>query len=94
MSIKIDKNSIYYKNGIIRQANVRFEYKGYTVSLAIDDSCGNSQSLFRGDFLIFKGDEDVTQQFYPGFTSSSIIPASSEELKNIFLAIDNMLAKA
>lgn len=60
MSITIAKSTIMQFNGSVAQVNVQFDYRGYQVSLGLDDSCGSKDKLFRGDFLVFKDGQDVT----------------------------------
>jgi hypothetical protein len=89
-SFTIDKQHVQYTShqGDICQVNTKIAYKGYEISLALDDSCGNPKELFRGDFLIFKDYLDVTVEFFPDYTSSSIICATGESLHEIVNLID------
>lgn len=91
MSITISKSSIMQYNGSVHQVNVAFNYRGYLISLGLDDSCGNPDRLFRGDFVIFKDELDVTAEFFPEYEDEKLVPASSAVLKDIFLGIDKKL---
>lgn len=94
MSITINKNTIMQYGGSIHSVNVVFDYRGYTVSLCLDDSCGNKEKLFRGDFAIIKDTVDVSAEFFPDYTENNLIYASSQVLKEIFLSIDMKLDSA
>jgi hypothetical protein len=67
------------------QANTKIEFKGYQISIAMDDSCGTMEHYSRTDIRIYHGDSDVTENFNDVLQDSCL--RSSDDLFNVMLAI-------
>lgn len=72
-----------------KQACCKIPYKGYEISIAMDDSCGTHVILCRSDIRVFRDADgaDITDRF----TDASYIVADAYALKVIFKRIDEMV---
>jgi hypothetical protein len=68
-----------------QQACCKIPYKGYEISIAMDDSCGAYDSLSRSSICVFRDGEDVTESSVQG---DDVIVADAHALKYIFNWID------
>lgn len=72
-------------------ACIKIPYKGYEISIALDDSCGAFTYLGRANIKVYRvidEFEDVSSQF--GANEYGTLPADAETLKAIFHKIDMM----
>lgn len=71
----------------MQQACCKIPYKGYEISIAMDDSCGAMDTLSRSDIRIYReyDDKDVTEQFWH---NEYDIHATAGNLQYIFSQID------
>ena len=69
------------------QACTKIPYKGYEISIAMDDSCGAFDTLRRSDICVFRDwdGKDVTNDFYK---DGGTCEANANNLRNIFSMID------
>ncbi len=66
----------------------KIPYKGYEISICMDDCNGMADVLGRSDVLVFDAnDNDVTVDFL----GEGTIPATAEALKQIFSIIDTRI---
>lgn len=74
------------QNGM-NHACCKIPYKGYEISIAMDDSCGTQSTLRRSDIRIFCDwdGKDVTEKFY---RHSAVCVANADNLLYIFNQID------
>lgn len=85
MITSMDKKGILFNPSVC----VRFERKGYEISLSLDSSLGKGD-LRRGEFRVYKDDEDVTNQFLSLFGSdANLINGSVDNLLTIIKHIDS-----
>jgi hypothetical protein len=70
-----------------KQACCKIPYKGYEISIAMDDSCGCLTTLSRSDIRVFRDwdSKDVTEDFYK---ADSTCVANAKNLQYIFSMID------
>lgn len=66
---------------------VKFDRKGYEISLAIDSSLGPGD-LQRGEIRIYNGNQDVTNDFMNLFPESNLIYGSVDNLLACIAEID------
>jgi hypothetical protein len=79
--------SIWSPKGMVRSACCKIPYKGYEISIAMDDNCGVLDTYGRSNIRVFRDydNTDVTSQFWvQGGTCS----ATAEALKYLFSMID------
>lgn len=71
-----------------KQACCKIPYKGYEISIAMDDSCGAYTTLCRSDIRVFRDrdSQDVTSDFYGDL--SGTCHGTAANLKYIFSQID------
>jgi hypothetical protein len=64
----------------------KIPYKGYEISIAMDDSCGVHDTLCRSDIRVYRDsdDKDVTEEFYE---REGTCVANAENLQYIFSRI-------
>jgi hypothetical protein len=67
---------------------VKVPYKGYEVSIAMDDSCGAFDYYGRGDIAVFHGGDNVTVTMFGALPERGTLPADAETLKALFHKID------
>jgi len=67
-------------------ACTKIPYKGYVISIAMDDSCGAFPDYRRSSLSVFHNGAIVTDLFGTGKYAS--LPADAETLKAIFYKID------
>lgn len=82
-------NNIWSPKGMPEhQACVKIPYKGYEISIAMDDSCGGMDTLRRSNIRVYRewDDADVTDQFWP--VCNGVCTANADNLKDIFSQID------
>lgn len=85
MITSMDKKGILFNPSVC----VRFERKGYEISLSLDSSLGEGD-LRRSEIRIYKDDEDVTNQFLSLFGSdANLINGSVDNLLTIIKHIDS-----
>lgn len=70
-------------------ACTRIPYKGYEISIAMDDSCGTFDHYYRSSIAVYLGEKYVTEQFFVR-PFQSYLEATGEELKRIFAKIDEL----
>ena len=76
-------------------ACVKIPYKGYEISIAMDDSCGAFRDLQRSDLCVFDVDgENVTKKLFDLPGSWGIVRADAENLKVAFSLIDKVVEQA
>ena len=63
-------------------------FKGYEISLVMDDSCGCLNHYGRVDVRVFKNDEDVTKEFFPKHEGCEYI--NGEILFDLMTKINNL----
>lgn len=75
----------------MHQACCKIPYKGYEISIAMDDSCGVFDTLRRSDIRVFRDydGKDVTENFYG--SSNPVCYATAENLQHIFSQIDMLI---
>lgn len=73
-------------------ACTKIPYKGYEISIAMDDSCGVMEDYRRSSICVFRDcdGENVTLMFSP--EGRHELPADAETLQQIFLKIDGLTA--
>lgn len=67
----------------------KIPYKGYEISIAMDDSCGVMEVYGRSSIAVFRGPDDVTPMFYTR-GDQTMLDATAETIKLIFAKIDEM----
>ena len=79
--------SIWSPKGMTQSACCKIPYKGYEISIAMDDSCGAFEHYSRSDIRIFRDydDKDVTSFFW---RVDGNCCATASNLKYIFSMID------
>jgi len=67
------------------RACAKFKYKGYEISIAMDDSCGALPNLSRSDIRVYRDydGKDVTEQF-----CKWQVRGDADSLKYLFSQID------
>jgi hypothetical protein len=80
-------NPIWAPKEMYKSACCKIPYKGYEISIAMDDSCGAFEQYNRSDIRIFRDwdGKDVTYEF---FRKQGIVSASADTLKEVFANID------
>ncbi len=72
------------------RANTKVEFKGYEISIAMDDGHRGRQ-LTRASIAVFKGDRDVTAELgLEKVTADGLIDPTGEDLFKIMQAIDQL----
>jgi hypothetical protein len=68
-----------------RSACCKIPYKGYEISIAMDDSCGALPNFSRSDIRVYResDDVDVTGRF-----TDHMLYGDAETLKSVFATID------
>lgn len=69
------------------QACTKIPYKGYEISIAMDDSCGVMEVYGRSGIVVFKGADCVSHLFFDGAAQCD---ATAENLIAIFSRIDGL----
>lgn len=71
------------------QACTKIPYKGYEISIAMDDSCGAFDTLCRSDIRVFRDtdDADISNQIAE-YMGQSMIYGDAEDLKAVLSWID------
>lgn len=71
------------------QACTKIPYKGYEISIAMDDSCGAFDTLRRSDIRVFRDtdDADISDKIAE-YMGQSMIYGDAEDLKAVFSWID------
>jgi hypothetical protein len=89
----MDRTNIWAPKGIPNGVNCKIPYKGYEISIAMDDSCGTMKDWARSDIRVFVADrnnvnfgKDVSEQFFLG--DSNMLYGDAETLLHIFKKID------
>lgn len=79
--------SIWAPKGMDNVVCCKIPYKGYEISIAMDDSCGVLRDYSRSDICVLREYDgmDVTEQFYK---ASGTCIATADNLKHIFTQID------
>jgi hypothetical protein len=79
--------SIWAPKGMEDRACCKIPYKGYEISIAMDDSCGVFNEYIRSDIRVFReyDDADVTDQFWEHDYTCC---ATAGNLKYLFSMID------
>lgn len=82
-------NAIWAPKGMTRSACTKIPYKGYEISIAMDDSCGAMKDYGRSDIRVFcdATAEDVSDKFY--MEGCAMLYGDAETLKHIFAVIDS-----
>jgi hypothetical protein len=44
-------------------ANTKIRFRGYEISIAMDDSCGKLRQLSRTEIAVFRDDKEVSSEF-------------------------------
>lgn len=81
-----DKGSLFNPN-----VCVKFERKGYEISLAIDSSCGFGD-LRRGEIRIYHGKQDVTGDFMNLFPRQNVVYGDIDSLLACIAEVDRRTA--
>jgi len=78
---------IWAPKGMTCSACTKIPYKGYEISIAMDDSCGTLEDYSRSDIRVYRDydGKDVTEDFYKG---CEVCIATADNLKSIFSMID------
>lgn len=58
--------TIWAVKGLANHACVVIPFKGYEISIAMDDSCGAFKNFYRTDVRVYKDEIDVTDKFLEG----------------------------
>jgi hypothetical protein len=72
-------------------ANTNIDFKGFIISIAMDDSCGEFDHFFRSDVRVFKNKEDVTKKFFRG--SCDHVFVTGDILFNLMKKIERHVKK-
>lgn len=82
-----------HDKGLLFNPNVciKFDRKGYEISLAIDSSCGPGD-LRRGEIRIFNGEQDVTSSFMNLFPDQNLIYGDIGNLLACIAEVDRRTA--
>lgn len=80
-------SNIWAAKGLRDCACCKIPYKGYEISIAMDDSCGALADYSRSNIRVWRDFDgsDVTAEFYK---VSDHCDATAENLKHIFSMID------
>ncbi len=80
---------IWAPKGMENRACCKIPYRGYEISIAMDDSCGTLTTFGRSDIRIFRDwdEKDVTEEFWPN-SMGCTCHGNAENLKYIFSKID------
>lgn len=70
-------------------ACTKIPYKGYEISISMDDSCGALPVYARSNIAVWHGGRNVTHNLF-GEETYGILPADAENLKMIFEKIDHL----
>jgi hypothetical protein len=73
-------------------ACTKIPYKGYEISIAMNDSCGAFDYYGRANIAVYQGDDNVAVTLFGADPERGTLPADAETLKAIFHKID-MLEK-
>lgn len=78
---------IWSPKGMSKSACCKIPYKGYEISIAMDDSCGVLPEYSRGDIRVFRDcdSKDVTTEFWK---MDGVCTAYASNLQYIFAMID------
>jgi hypothetical protein len=78
---------IWAPKGMQGRSCCKIPYKGYEISIAMDDSCGALDTYSRSDIRVYResDDVDVTHLF-----TDSMLYGDAETLKSVFATIDGM----
>lgn len=80
--------NIWAPKGMYKAACCKIPYKGYEISIAMDDSCGGMSYYGRSDIRVWcdATGEDVSDKFH--MEGCSMLYGDAETLKHIFAVID------
>ena len=86
----MSKQNIWAPKGMTRSACTKIPYKGYEISVAMDDSCGTMHYFGRSDIRVWcdATGEDVSIKFYQS-EDQYMLYGDAETLKHIFAVIDS-----
>lgn len=89
----IDSITYNHDKGLLFNPNVciKFERNGYEISLAIDSSLGPGD-LRRGEIRIYRGKEDVTNDFMNLFPGQNLIYGDIDNLLACIAEVDRRIA--
>lgn len=81
--------NIWAPKGMYKAACCKIPYKGYEISIAMDDSCGVLEEYSRSDIRVFRDwdGKDVTEEFCK-IAQGMYLAATADNLKYIFAQID------
>jgi len=81
---------IWAPKAMYKSACCKIPYRGYEISIAMDDSCGVLANFSRSDIRVYNDsdDQDITDKFFA--EDQYMLFGDAETLKAVFAKIDEM----